>query len=345
MKISELHQFDNSFELVSTNGKDYDCFGVSTVEIPEDGHIVFLKSTKYLNRVGRFSDRKEFKKTGVILEKSFYTKLQNSPEIYNELADKFLWVGTSKDVNLSMSYFSKPFYKEFWSSLNHDVDGRKMGSTEIHPSAFIAQDVFIGENVFIGKEVRIHPGAVIMSQCRIGDGTEIFPNVTIYPKVEIGQHCRIHGGVTIGSDGFGYNFDNGVHQKVYHMGGVKIGDNVEIGANTAVDGGTFSPTLIGSGTKLDNLVQIGHNARLGNGVVLCGGVMVGGSAIIGNFCVFGGCSAIGDNFEIGDGCQVAGAAMVNADWPAGTKLGGHPARPLREWLKGMAYLRKMSLSN
>jgi UDP-3-O-[3-hydroxymyristoyl] glucosamine N-acyltransferase len=129
------------------------------------------------------------------------------------------------------------------------------------------------------------------------------------------------------------------------MGGVIIHDGVEIGSNSSVDMGTFSPTIIGPGCIIDNLVQIAHNVKLGRGCVLCGQSGVAGSAVLEDFVVLGGRAAIGPDSHIGMGTQVAGGAKVNesAIWPAGSKLGGHPARDLKEWMKGFAYLRKVSL--
>ena len=182
-----------------------------------------------------------------------------------------------------------------------------------------------------------------MSGSVIGEGTTLYPNVTIYPKVEIGVQTRIHSGTVLGADGFGYEYDGGVHHKIWHCGGVKIGNHVEIGANSCVDGGAFYPTQVGDGCIIDNHVQIGHNAEIGRLVVVCGHTAISGSARIGDGVVFGGKSGIGPNMELGPGCQVAGGALVNCDWPAGVKLGGHPARELGQWMKGLAYIRKMSL--
>ena len=189
------------------------------------------------------------------------------------------------------------------------------------------------------------PGTVILPHSEIGDNTKIFSNVSIYPFTKIGKNCRIHSGTVIGSDGFGYTFHQGNHVKIWHMGGVDIRDDVEIGSNSSVDAGTFSPTIIGSGTRIDNLVQIAHNVKLGRGCVICGQAGIAGSAVLEDYVVMGGRAAVGPDSFIGMGTQIAGGAKVNesANWPAGSKLGGHPAKDLKEWMKGVAYLRTMSL--
>jgi UDP-3-O-[3-hydroxymyristoyl] glucosamine N-acyltransferase len=220
-----------------------------------------------------------------------------------------------------------------------------MGTTEIDPSARISQHVFIGEHVKIGANVDVLPGTVFSSFVSIGENTKIYPNVTIYPFTTIGKNCWFHSGVVIGSDGFGYTFHQGQHQKIWHMGGVIIHDDVEIGSNSSVDMGTFSPTVIGQGTRIDNLVQIAHNTKIGRGCVICGQAGIAGSAVLEDYVVLGGRAAVGPDSHIGMGTQIAGGAKVteSANWPAGSKLGGHPARDLREWMRGLAYLRKMSL--
>ena len=157
---------------------------------------------------------------------------------------------------------------------------------------------------------------------------------------KIGNSCRIHSGTTIGSDGFGYHFKNGEHHKIWHFGGVVIEDNVEIGANCSIDQGTFSPTFIQSGVKIDNLVQIAHNVNVAPGVILCGQVGLAGSSEVGAFSVLGGKAGLADGKKIGQASQVAGAGMVLSDIGEGSKVGGHPARPLNEWLKGVAFLRR-----
>ena len=124
-----------------------------------------------------------------------------------------------------------------------------------------------------------------------------------------------------------------------------IGHNVEIGANSCVDQGTFSPTTIGDGTKVDNHVQIAHNCKIGRGVIICGHVAFGGSAVIGDFTVLGGKAAVGNGVIVGKACQVAGNAMVNSDIEDSSVVAGHPARPLKEWLRGVAWLRQQSLKS
>ncbi len=252
-------------------------------------------------------------------------------------------VCTSTDVMISLCQTSKVFAEIQTNEDNDIVDGRQMGTVKIDPTADIAQHVFIGANVEIGASVTIYPGCRILSHSVIEEGATLHPNVTIYPRTKIGARSIIHASSVIGADGFGYHFAGGVHHKIYHVGNVVIGSDVEIGANSCVDRATFGSTVVGSGSKLDNHVQVGHNCRLGRGVVLCGHVAIGGSTVIGDFTFMGGKSATGHGITLGSGVQVGGGGLVNCDWPDGSIVTGYPARELKEWLRGLAYVRKESL--
>jgi UDP-3-O-[3-hydroxymyristoyl] glucosamine N-acyltransferase len=251
---------------------------------------------------------------------------------------------SSEKVKLQLAKLSAHYFNFRHRDIQHVLDGRKAGNANIHPDSWIAPDVFIGEHVVIEQGVRLHSGVVISSHCVIKAESELFPNVTLYPFSEIGAKCRIHSGTVIGSDGFGYEFDQtqGIHVKIHHSGSVRIGDHVEIGANSTIDRGTFGITEIGPHCIIDNQVQIGHNCKLGKGVVLCGQVGLAGSAKLGHYCVLGGKAGIGPGVILGDGVQVAGNAMVTHNWPAGSQIAGHPARPVKEWLRTMAKINRLT---
>lgn len=267
----------------------------------------------------------------------------NIEKLEPELSKLSFW-GVTENAPLGMSFLSRPFYDRAVENDNDEVDGRQMGTCEVHPTAIIAQNVFLGANVSIGENVKIYPGTVVSSHCKVDAGTVLFPNVTILPRTTIGKNCRIHSGTVVGSDGFGYNFDKGVHHKVWHFGGVVIGDDVELGSNVCVDQGTFSPTIVGTGSKVDNQVQIAHNVKMAEGVVVCGQGGLAGSSSVGQFTVFGGGARLAPDTHVGAGCQVGGNAGVTTNLDDGAVVAGFPARPLKEWLKGLAYLRKASLN-
>lgn len=340
MLFSSLKEFDQSLTLQIPTSWTEEILGPTAIECPMAQYFVFVKEKRFLDRLISMLENRVFEKMGVIVDAAFFDK---SRDLWQEVAGRVGFIATTANVPQCMTKLSYPFYQQKFASINHVVDGRQMGTASVHPTAMIAQGVFIGEKAQIGENVIIHPGVVIMGHVSIAAGCEIYPRVTIYPHCQIGANCRIHSGTVIGADGFGYVFDKGVHHKIWHLGGVIIEKDVEIGANSTIDCGTFSPTKIGAGSKIDNQVQIGHNGQLGRGVIMCGQSGTAGTVKIGNYCVLGGRAAVANDLEIGDGCQIAGGAGVTSNWPAGQVLGGVPARPLKEWLRGVAYLRKISI--
>ena len=302
----------------------------------EQDSLIFIKNERLLRTL---ANNRGGHKIHLVVTEEFYQKFH---EDIHSMTDS---VFTTQNFDLSMSRVSKGFYDEIFKGINHYADGRQMGTASVDPSTTMAQQTFLGQRVTVGKNCIIHPQTTIMAATKIGNNVEIFPNVTIYPNATIGNNVRIHAGTVIGSDGFGYRFIDGTHHKLWHTGSVIIEEGVEIGAGTCIDGGTFSPTLIGAGTKIDNQVHIGHNCRVGKGVVICGQVGISGSVTIGDFCLFGGKAGVSQGIHIGHGCQIAGASAVTTDWPEGSVIGGNPARPLKEWLRALAYLRNKSARN
>ncbi len=344
MKLNDLLKFDSTLKIVKNPEWPEEILAISALDGLLSNSFIFIKNAKFIEKFMPKLETALSLKMGLVIDEKFFA-LMNAE--YKAQIEKLPWIITTPNLALSLTILSKPFYDMKFKDLNTQVDGRQMGTTDIDPTAKISQNVFIGENVKIGANVEILTGCVIQPNVTIGDNTKIYPNVTVYPFTAIGKNCRIHSGTVIGADGFGYTFHQGQHKKIWHTGGVNIHDNVEIGTNVSIDMGTFSPTTIGAGCIIDNQVQIAHNVKLGKGCVLCGQVGIAGSAVLEDFVVMGGRAAVGPDAHIGMGTQIAGGAMVNesAIWPAGTKLGGHPARDLKEWMKGFAYIRKMSLKD
>jgi UDP-3-O-[3-hydroxymyristoyl] glucosamine N-acyltransferase len=192
------------------------------------------------------------------------------------------------------------------------------GSAQIDASAQIGQGVAIGANavidagVIVGEHCQIGPGCVIGQYSILGANTRLWANVTLYHDVHLGQNCIIHSGAVIGSDGFGYANERGTWVKIPQTGGVRIGDNVEIGANTAVDRGALGHTEIGDGVILDNQVQIAHNAIIGKHTAIAGGSIIAGSTKLGQYCIVGGNSAIAGHISIADGVHISGGTNVTS---------------------------------
>jgi UDP-3-O-[3-hydroxymyristoyl] glucosamine N-acyltransferase len=201
--------------------------------------------------------------------------------------------------------------------------------------------VAIGEGVTIGNDVVIHPNVSIGDGAAIGDNTTIHGNVSIYDGCRIGARCIIHSGAVIGSDGYGFATTRGRHHKIPQIGIVRIEDDVEIGAGTTIDRAALGETVIGEGTKIDNLVQVGHNVRIGRHCLLVSQVGVAGSTVLGDYVVVAGQSGFAGHLTIGDRVQVAAKSAVLEDVPAGMKVMGVPAMPFREFARREVTLRRL----
>ncbi|MCK5073092.1 MAG: UDP-3-O-(3-hydroxymyristoyl)glucosamine N-acyltransferase [Bacteriovoracaceae bacterium] len=341
MKLNELKKYDSSINLVYPDFWDSKISGISTTESPMANHIVFIREKKFLeNFLEKLRSGNINSSNIVLIEEKFWNCLQeDNGTLLKDMKRVLSMIATVKDVNLSMSRLSRPYYEKMVDDFDDIVDGRKTETARIHPETKIAPNVFIGKNVVIERGAIINSGCVILSNSKIGEDTILYPNVSIYQNVKIGKNCRLHSGVVIGSDGFGYNFDGTKHVKVWHMGGAILENNVEIGSCSCIDGGTFSPTIIGNGSKIDNGVQIGHNCFIGKGVILCGHVGLSGSCTVGHYTVMGGKSGMGPGVTIGDSCQVAGGALVSKDWPSKSVVAGHPARSINDWFRANAFIQ------
>lgn len=214
-------------------------------------------------------------------------------------------------------------------------------TAEVGPGCRIEAGVVIGPGVRIGEGCLIGANTVIGQGVTIGKGCQIGPCVSLdYAK--LGGQVIIHTGVRIGQDGFGFAMGPQGHLKVPQLGRVIIEDDVEIGANSTIDRGAGPDTVIGAGTKIDNLVQIGHNARLGRGCIIVSQVGISGSTSIGDFAAVGGQVGIAGHLEVGAGVQIAAQSGIMRNVEPGQKIGGSPARPFREWMRGIAAIEKLS---
>ena len=206
----------------------------------------------------------------------------------------------------------------------------------------IGAGVYIGSNVIIGENVIIYPNVTILDESTIGNHTTIWSGTVIRERCHIGSHCIIHPNATIGADGFGFRPDpeRGL-VKIPQIGNVIIGNGVEIGANSCVDRGKFSSTIVGDGCKIDNLVQIGHNSKLGKFCIMAGNSGLAGSVTLGNGVIIGGSASIKDHTVIGDGAIVGAGSGVTGDIPAGKTMLGYPAVEARDALKQWAILKRL----
>ncbi|MGB3500013.1 MAG: UDP-3-O-(3-hydroxymyristoyl)glucosamine N-acyltransferase [Mesorhizobium sp.] len=211
----------------------------------------------------------------------------------------------------------------------------------IEPGAIIEAGAVIGPMATIGAGAVIAPNAVIGPSCQIGRNSYIGPGASVQAAL-IGDRVIIHAGVRIGTDGFGFVPGARGLEKLPQIGRVIIQDNVEIGANSTIDRGAMQDTVIGEGTKIDNLVQIGHNVAIGRCCAIAALTGIGGSTRIGDFVMIGGRTGIADHITIGDGAQLAGGSGVMEDIAPGARMGGTPTQPIKSWLREVSMLRDMT---
>ncbi len=224
---------------------------------------------------------------------------------------------------------------------------------DVHPTAVLGQSVHLGDHVSIqahavlrdgvsiGRGTTVEAGAILGEGVAVGEQCLIGPNTVLYRQTQIGDRVRIHGGSVIGGDGFGYVFHEGRHVKVPQVGNVVIESDVEIGCNVCIDRATIGSTVIRRGTKIDNLVQIGHNTRIGQHVIITGQGGFSGSVIVGDYAVFGGRAGVTDHVTIGERAQVGLCSVVTKSVAPGETVWGYPARPVRDMKQQLASMARL----
>ncbi len=300
---------------IAYEGDDFEISSINTLSAAKRDEISFFDNKKYKDEL------KETNAGAVFIAKAFIG-----------LLPKGVGALISEEPYLSMARATKYFAKDIV---------REGAKPTIDESAYIADGVHIGKNSKISKNVTILSNAVIGDDVLIGEGSTIYPNVTIYNDTIIGKNVTIHAGAVIGSDGFGYaHAQEGEHIKIYHNGRVVIEDDVEIGANTTVDRAVFGETRIREGSKIDNLVQIGHNCDIGARSIIVSQVGISGSSTLGRNVVMGGQSATAGHLTIGDGATIAARGGVTKSIEGGKVYSGFPLMLHSDWLKLQAKLSK-----
>ena len=297
--------------------------GVSEIHKAEKGEITFFTNPKY---------RKFLKETkaSAVLTGSLLKDLKISQLICDE-------------PYVAFAKLLKIFYPEELPAPQISPNAKIEDKVQIGKNCYIGDGAYISSKTVIGDNVYIFPGVYIGKECFIGDNTVIFPNVSIYDRVKIGRFVRIHSGTVIGSDGFGYAFSK-KEKKIYKIpqtGGVIIEDFVEIGSNTTIDRGTIGNTEIGEGTKIDNLVQIGHNVKIGKYCFIVSQVGISGSTKIGDFVTLAGKVGVAGHIEIGNNITVAAKSGVTKSLKEPGTYAGFPAKPYREWRKIQALVDRL----
>jgi UDP-3-O-[3-hydroxymyristoyl] glucosamine N-acyltransferase len=278
---------------------------VAPLATATSGHLSFLDNTKYLTDLGT-------SEAGFCLLRAEHA----------DKAPKGMILLISENPYKAYALAAQAFYDQGGTGEN------------ISPGAFVDSTAEVGSNVRIDAGAVVGPGVVIGSDCVIGAGASV-------SHCLIGNNVRIYPGVRIGQDGFGFAPDPAGHVKVPQLGRVIVEDNVEIGANTCIDRGAGPDTIIGAGTWIDNLVQIGHNVVLGKGCIIVAQVGISGSTKLGDFVVVGGQVGIAGHVSIGTGAQIAAKSGIIGNIEAGAVVGGYPAQPLRDWHRQSVILARM----
>lgn len=300
--------------------KDFEVFSIMPLEYASANDLSYVDQDKYLSSLAH-------SKAGAVFIRE--KDISFIPHHIQALVVPDPHLAFAK----SSHFFAKP---EFC------LDESIGNPAKIGQNTVIMPNVFLGKDVQVGRDCILMPGVVVGDNVSIGDSCKIFPNVVIYRDTKIGNKVFIHAGSVIGSDGYGYaHTTEGEHIKIEHNGCVAIEDNVEIGANTTIDRAVFGQTLIKKGSKIDNLVQVGHNCVIGEHSLLVAQVGFAGSTTTGRNVVLGGQAGTGGHIHIGDFTQIAGRGAVGKNLPPSTKWGGHPLMELEEWKKFFVTLRRI----
>lgn len=250
-------------------------------------------------------------------------------------------------IRVADAYGSFAKLLEIYNTIRRNKSGIEDHSY-IDPSAKLGQDCYVGSFAYIGKDaligdrVKIYPGCYIGDNVSIGDDSTLFPGVKVYSDCVLGKDVQIHAGVVIGSDGFGFQPNNGNYKKVAQIGNVIIEDHVEIGANSTIDRATLGSTIIRKGVKLDNLIQIAHNVEIGENTVIAAQTGIAGSAKIGNNCMIGGQVGIVGHIQIADGTKIAAQSGVGSSiTQPGEILQGSPAFGIGDYKRSYVHFRKL----
>ena len=303
---------------------DVEITGFSSIEDAKEGCITFVANPKYEQYIYGT-------KASVVIVRDDFQPTEPVSATLIRVADPYSCI--AELLAFYESQKSRPTGVEEPCHISEGV--------EVPEGAYIGAFSYIGKGCVLGKDVKIYPQAYVGEGVTVGEGTVIYPGAKIYHGCAIGRNCIIHAGAVIGADGFGFAPKDGGYEKIPQIGNVVIEDNVEIGANTTVDRATFGSTRIGAGTKLDNLIQVGHNVELGNSNVMSAQSGIAGSTHIGSHNMIGGQVGISGHIRIGDYNQIGAQSGVPNNVGDRNRLLGYPAIDARQFAKNLVYVKKL----
>lgn len=296
--------------------------GVSILDCAEPGDLTFAASIKHAKKLKSTKASAAIVTEDVVVDSIPCVIVDDVQESFCKIAEEFRPPIQRKSIGVHPNAFVSPT--------------AKIGEqTDIYPGAFI------GDNTTIGDRTRVFPGACVLENCEIGSDVTIFPNAVLYENTKVGDRSIIHASTSLGAFGFGYNSDAKGHRASVQLGNVEVGTDVEVGAGSTIDRGTYGPTRVGDGTKIDDLVMIGHNCQIGKHNLLCSQVGIAGSCRTGDFVIMAGQVGIGDHIEIGDQVTLGAQSGVMHNLESGQIYLGSPAIPVREQMQVYAIQPKL----
>jgi len=297
--------------------------GVATLSGAGQGQLTFLANSRYRNQLA------DSRASVVILRQEDVPAAPATALIARDPYTTFARIA---------ALFDAPPVREPGVHASAVIDA----SARIAPSAHVGPFVVVGANSIIGEGAVIGPGCVIGDDCDVGAATELIARVTLVTRVRIGQRVRVHPGVVLGADGFGLAMDAGRWINVPQLGGVRIGDDCEIGANTCIDRGALEDTVLEEDVRLDNLIQVGHNVHIGAHTAMAGCSAVAGSAKIGRYCLIGGAAGVLGHLEICDKVTITAMSLVTSSIrEPGQYSSGTPLTDNRSWRKNAARFKQL----
>lgn len=297
--------------------------GLAALSDAASGQASFLSNPHYRSQL------KDTKATVVILKAEYLAECPCAAIV-------------SEQPYLAYAYLSQQFQQREQFPKGVDVSARVAESAKVDPTAIIGPNVVLGERVVIGADCYLGANTVVGSDSEIGAGTRIEANVTLYCDVKVGESCLIHSGVVIGADGFGFANESGRWVKIAQLGGVQIGNFVEIGAGTTIDRGALKDTYIGNGVILDNQIQVAHNVSIGDQTAIAGCTAIAGSTKIGRRCTIAGACGIAGHIDIVDGTHITAMSMVTKSiHQSGVYSSGVTLQTSSQWKKNVVRFRQL----